>query len=59
MLEGVAIVADIVIVVVRIGEEVVARGKDIARRQVGGGQVSLLRVFDDKEVFRLVGEVLA
>ena len=59
MLEGVAIVADIVIVVVRIGEEVVARGKDIARRQVGGGQVSLLRVFDDKVVFRLVGEVLA
>ena len=59
MLEGVAIVGYIIVVVVGVGKEVVTRGKDVAGRQVGSRQVSLLWVLDDEEVFGIVGEVLA
>ena len=59
MLEGVAVVGDIIIVVVGIGEEVVARSKDVARRQVGRGQEGLGGVLDDKEVLGVIGQILA
>ena len=58
MLEGVAIVGHIVVVVVGIGEERVACGEDVARREVGGRQQRLLWLFDHEETLIVVGEVL-
>ena len=59
MLEGVAIVADVVVVVVGIGEEVIACSKYIGSRYVGGRQHGFARLLDDEEVFRVVGQILA
>ena len=59
MLESVAIVGDIIVVVVGVGKEIVASGKDIRGRQVWCRQVSLLWFLDDKEVLGVVGQVLA
>ena len=58
MLEGVAIVGHIVVVVVGIGEECVASGEHVARREVGGRQEGLLWLFHHEEALVVVGEVL-
>ena len=60
MLEGVAIVGDIVIVIVGIGEKVVACGEDIAGRQIGGWQLCAMGILDDEEVLvGIVAQILA
>jgi len=59
VLEGVAVVADVVVVVVGIGKEGVARGEDIARREVGRRQLGFLRFAYDEEVAVVEAQVLA
>ena len=58
MLEGVFVVTDIVIIVVGIGEEGVAGGKDICRAYIGCGEMSLARVFDFIDFLGIIVEVL-
>lgn len=59
VLEGVAVVTDVIVVVVRVGEEVALTGKDEGRAEVGLGQENLLRVFHLVDFFRVVFQVLA
>ena len=59
MLEGVLIVLHVVVVVVRVGEEVVAGGEHVARGEVRCRELRLLRLLDDKEVLAVIGQVLA
>lgn len=58
MLEGVFIVADIVVIVIGIGKEGIAGSEDIARRQVGRRQLCTLWVFDDEYFFVVIAQVL-
>ena len=58
MLEGVAIVGDVIIIVVRIGEERVAGGEDIARREVGCRQLGFLWILDHEKALVIVGQIL-
>ncbi len=59
VLEGVAVVADVIVVVVRVGEEVALAGKDVGRTQVGLGQEDLLGIFHLEDFLRVVFQVLA
>lgn len=59
MLECILVVTYIVIVVVRICEERVSHGKDIARRQVWRRQLCLGRIVDGKYFLGVVAQVLA
>ena len=58
MLEGVSIIGDVVIVVVRVGEERVACSEDITRREVGCRQLCLLGILDDEEALVVVRQIL-
>ena len=59
MLEGVAIVGDVIVVIIRVGEEGVARSEDITRGEVGRGEHGLLWLFDDEEILVVVGQILS
>ena len=59
MLEGVGIVLHVVVVVVGVGEEVVPRGEDVGRRDVGRGQAEAFGPFDFVDLARVVAQVLA
>lgn len=59
MLEGVAVIADVIIIVVGVSEEIALSGKDIGRTQVDFWQENLLRVFHFEYFFRIVFQVLA
>ena len=59
MLEGVAVVAHIVIVVVGIGEEAVAAGEDVTCRQVRRREHSTMRIGDFKDFLGVVVQVLS
>ncbi len=59
MLEGVAIVTDVIVVVVRVGEEVALASEDVGRAQVHLRQENLLWVFHLEDFFRVVFQVLA
>ena len=59
MLEGVLVVGHVVVVIVGIGKETVACGKDIAGADIGRRQMGLTWVLDDEEVLVVVGEILA
>ena len=57
MLEGVAIIAHIVVVVVRIGEEVARPGKHIARAEIDLGEEYLFGIFHLEDLFGIVFQV--
>jgi hypothetical protein len=59
MLEGVLIVGNVIVVIVRIGEEGIAIGKHIRGADVGRRKQCLVWVFDDKYVLGTIGKVLA
>ena len=59
MLEGILVVRNVVIVVVRIGEEGVSVGKDIRCTQVGSRQLCPFRVPDGENLLGIAGQVLA
>lgn len=59
MLECVPVVGHIVIIIIGIGKETVARGEDIACAQVGSWQLSGFRFLDDKQFLGVIGQVLA
>ena len=59
VLEGVAIVTHIIVVVVRVGEEVALAGEDEGRAEVGLRQENLLGVFHLKDFLWVVFQVLA
>ena len=59
MLERVLVVGHVVVVIVGIGKEAVACGKDIAGADIGRRQMGLAGVLDDKEFLIVVGQVLA
>jgi len=59
VLEGVAVVGDVVVVVVGVGEEAVATGEDIARGEVGGGEECALGIGDLEDLLGVVVQVLA
>ena len=58
MLEGVTIIGDVIIVVIRVGEEGVACCEDITRRKVGCRQLRLLGILDDEEALVVVRQIL-
>ena len=58
MLEGVLVVAHIVIVVVGIGKECISRGEHIGCAQVGGRQLRLLGVSDREYFLGVIIQVL-
>ena len=59
MLEGVAVVTDVIVVVVRVGEEVALASEDVGRTQVSLRQEDLLGVFHLEDLLRVVFQVLA
>ena len=59
MLEGVLIILHVIVVVVRIGKEVVAGGEHIARGEIRCRELRFLWLFDDEEVLAVVGKVFA
>ena len=59
MLEGILVVRNVVIVVVRIGEEGVSVGKNIRCTQVGSRQLCPFRVPDGENLLGIAGQVLA
>ena len=59
MLEGVAVVADVVVVVVGVGEETVATREDIACGEVGGGEERALGIGNLEDLLGVVVQVLA
>ena len=59
MLERIFVVGHVVIVVVGIGKEVVARGKHIGGTQIWGRQMCLRGILDGKHLFWIVGQILA
>lgn len=59
MLECIPVVGHVVVVIVRVGKETVARREDIGRTQVGRGEQHLARFFDFKNFLRVVFQVLA
>ena len=59
MLEGVAVVLDVVVVVVGVGKEVLVLGEDVGRADVGGWQACLAGVADFVDLLGIVGKVLA
>ena len=59
MLERVLVIGDVVVVVVWIGKERVACGKDVGCREVGRWQLCVSGVLDDEEVLGVVAQVLA
>ena len=58
MLECVAIVRHIIIVIIGIGKEIVARSKDVGRTQVGSREQDFTWVFDFKDFFGVVFQIL-
>ena len=58
VLEGVAVITDVIVVVVRVGEEVALASKDIGRALVHFGQENLLWVFYLEDFLRVVFQVL-
>ena len=59
MLEGVLVIAHIIVVIVRVGEEIVILSKDISRADVWRRQKGSLRCFDFIHLLLVVTEVLA
>ena len=59
MLERVLIILHVVVVVVRIGEEAVARGEDVGRGEVGLGELEGCGLLDFVDFAGIVGEVAA
>ena len=59
MLEGVFVVGHIIIIVVGIGEEAVARRKYVGRADVGLGQEGRLRIADGEEFLAVVAQTLS
>ena len=59
MLEGVLVILHVVVVVVRIGKEVIACGEHIARGEVRCRELRFLRFLDDEEILTVVGQALA
>ena len=59
MLECVLIIRHVVVVIVGVGKECVARGKHIGRAEVGGGELSQVWILDDEEVLAVVAQVFA
>ena len=59
MLEGIPVVGDVIVVVVRIGKEMITCRKDVFATQVGTGQSYLLRITDLEHLLRIVAEILA
>ena len=58
MLESVLVVGYIIVVIVGVGEERVACGEDIARGDVGDGQLCVARRLYGEDILRLAVEVL-
>ena len=58
MLEGITVVRDVVIVVVRIGKERVACGKHVTRGEVWCWQQGFAWFFDGEQALVVVGQVL-
>ena len=44
MLEGVLVILDVIVIVIGIGEEVLAEGKDVGRAEVGCGEAGTVGV---------------
>ena len=59
MLEGILVVLHIIVVIIRIGEETVARGKYIRGTQVRCRQLGTLRLLDGENFLALVSQILA
>ena len=59
VLEGVAVVTDVIVVVVRISEKVALSGKNEGRTEVGLGKENLLGIFYLEDFFQVVFQVLA
>ena len=59
MLEGVAVVGDVVVVVVGVGEEVVAPGEDVGCADVGLGKEHAAWLLDFIDLLGIVGKALA
>ena len=59
MLERVFVVRHVIIVIVGIGKEAIARGKHVAGTDVWRGQLRLVRLFDGKHFLGIIVEVLA
>ena len=59
MLECILIVLDVIVEVVRIGEELGALREHVARADIGLREVDALRVLNDEEVTGVVAEVSA
>ena len=59
VLEGVAIVTDVIIVIVRIGEEIALTSKDVGCTEIGFRQENLLGIFHLEDFLRVVFQVLA
>ena len=59
MLEGILVVLYIIVVIIRIGEETVARGKYIRGTQVRCRQLGAVRLFDGEHFLALVSQILA
>ena len=59
MLECILIVRNVVIIIIRIGEEIIIHRKYILAAQVRGGQSDLVRIADFEHFLRIVIQVLA
>ncbi len=59
VLEGILVVLHIIVVIIRIGEETVARGKYIRGTQVRCRQLGTLRLLDGENFLALVSQILA
>lgn len=59
VLEGAVVILDEVVIVVGIGEEVAACGKDVGRRDVWTGQTEARRLLDFVDLAGIVGEIFA
>lgn len=58
VLEGVAVVGGVVVVVVGVGEEIVAIGKNVGRGEVWSREPELFRVLDFIHLLLVVAEIL-
>ncbi len=59
MLEGILVILYVVIIIVGIGKEIIACGKDVGGAQVGTGQSGFVRVTYLKHFLLVVGKALA
>src|SRR5574344_1010266 len=59
MLEGILVIAHVIIVVVGVSKEAVARSKHVTGGDIRRRQLSFLGFFNGKEVFVIIGQILA